>query len=221
MAAGRSALGTAFDVVKGVGELAVQAGNAFALAQSIGATIRAARQAQQLSVSELARRSGLSKGMLNRIEQGLTSPTAVMLARLAESLAVSLSHLLRVDAGPPVHVQAVVEQPVFRDPKTGLVRRILSPVSPDAMVELVHNTLPARRMTGMFPAHSLGTQEHIVVLAGTIEVAVGKRRFALTVGDAAQFAGDFEHGVHNIGSRRAEWLLVIHSPPRPVLDRKA
>ncbi len=216
VAAGKTALGTAMSVMRGVGGLAANAGTALWVAQSIGATIRATREAQHLSLNDLAKRAGVSKSVLSRIEQGLTSPTAVMLAKLAEGLTVSLSHLLRADAGPPVHIQSEAEQPIFRDPKTGLVRRTLSPVSPDATVELVHNRLPVRRASGLFPAHSLGTQEHVVVLAGQIEVTVGKRRFILNQGDAAQFAADFEHSVRNVGPRRAEWLLVIHSPPRPV-----
>jgi quercetin dioxygenase-like cupin family protein len=87
-------------------------------------------------------------------------------------------------------------------------------VSPDALVEIVHNSLPARKTTGKFPAHALGTQEHIVVQTGKIEVTVGKRTFTLQAGDAAQFAADSEHSIRNVGTKKAEWLLVIHSLPR-------
>jgi XRE family transcriptional regulator, regulator of sulfur utilization len=89
-------------------------------------------------------------------------------------------------------------------------------VSPDATVEIVSNSLPARKATGKFPAHAMGTQEHIVVQAGKIEVAVGKRVFLLQAGDAAQFAADSEHSVRNAGTKKAEWLLVIHSLPRVI-----
>jgi quercetin dioxygenase-like cupin family protein len=135
---------------------------------------------------------------------------------LAEGMTVSLSSLLRGDLGPPIHIQLAAEQPIYQDPKTGLVRRTLSPVSPDAQVEIVHNSLPARKATGKFPAHALGTQEHIVVQVGTIEVTVGKRTFTLAAGDAAQFAADSEHSVRNAGTKKAEWLLVIHSLPRVI-----
>jgi Predicted transcriptional regulators len=196
--------------MKTVGGLAANAGTALRVAQSIGATIRATQEAQQLSINELAQRAGVSKSVISRIEQGMTSPTAVMLAKLAEGMAVSLSQLLRGESGPPIHIQSLAEQPVFRDPQTGLVRRTLSPVSPDAALEIVYNSLPGRRSTGLFPAHSLGTQEHIVVLSGAIEVQVGQRSFSLSAGDAAQFAADVEHSVRNALVRKAEWLLVIH-----------
>ena len=211
-----SALSTALAVMKGATDMASNASNALKVAQSIGTTIRATREVQQITLSDLAKRAGVSKSVVSRIEAGLTSPTAVMLAKLAEGMTVSLSTLLRGENGPPVHIQLAVEQPIYTDPKTGLIRRTLSPVSPDATVEIVHNSLPARKSTGKFPAHAIGTQEHIVVQAGKLEVSVGKRVFVLDAGDAAQFAADSEHSVRNAGTKKAEWLLVIHSLPRVI-----
>ena len=209
-----TALGTALAVVRTAKDFANTANTALKVAQGVGAAVKATREVQQISLSDLAKRSGVSKSVVSRIEAGLTSPTAVMLAKLAEGMTVSLSSLLRGDMGPPVHIQQAAEQPIYSDPKTGLVRRTLSPVSPDALVEIVHNSLPARKTTGKFPAHALGTQEHIVVQSGKIEVTVGKRTFTLQAGDAAQFAADSEHSIRNVGTKKAEWLLVIHSLPR-------
>ncbi len=211
---GTSALGTALAVVRTAKDFANTANTALKVAQGVGAAVKATREVQQISLSDLAKRAGVSKSVVSRIEAGLTSPTAVMLAKLAEGMTVSLSSLLRGDMGPPVHIQQLAEQPIYKDPKTGLVRRTLSPVSPDALVDIVHNALPARKATGKFPAHALGTQEHIVVQEGKLEVTVGKRTFMLQAGDAAQFAADSEHSVRNAGTKKAEWLLVIHSLPR-------
>ncbi|TAG44727.1 MAG: XRE family transcriptional regulator [Betaproteobacteria bacterium] len=209
-----SGLSTALSMMKTAGEIANNASTALKVAQSIGSTIKATREVQQLSLNDLAKRAGVSKSVVSRIEQGLTSPTAVMLAKLAEGMTVSLTSLLRGESGPPIHIQSAAEQPTFKDPKTGLIRRTLSPVSPDAQVEIVHNTLPARKETGKFPAHNPGTQEHIVVLAGKIEVSLGRRNFTLNAGDAAQFAADTEHSIKNLSTKKSEWYLVIHSPPR-------
>lgn len=209
-----SGLGSALSIMKTAGELASSASNALKVAQSIGGTIKATRELQQLSINDLARRAGVSKSVVSRIEQGLTSPTAVMLAKLAEGMTVSLSSLVRGEFGPTVHIQTLAEQPIFKDPKTGLMRRTLSPLSPDAIMEIVHNSLPAKKATGAFPAHSIGTQEHIVVLAGKIEVTVGRRNLVLDAGDAAQFVADIEHSIKNVGTKKAEWMLTIYSPPR-------
>ncbi|MGL4230950.1 MAG: helix-turn-helix domain-containing protein [Casimicrobium sp.] len=209
-----SGFGTALSMMKTASDFANSASNALKVAQTVGSTIKATREVQQLSIGDLAKRAGVSKSVVSRIEQGLTSPTAVMLAKLAEGMTVSLSSLLRGELGPPVHIQTEAEQPIFKDPKTGLVRRTLSPVSPDAAIEIVHNSLPAKKATGAFPSHSMGTQEHIVVLSGKIEVTVGRRTLKLNEGDAAQFVADIEHSIKNIGPRKAEWILVIYAPPR-------
>jgi transcriptional regulator with XRE-family HTH domain len=205
---------TALSMMKTASGLAANASNALKVAQSVGSTVKATRELQQISLNELARRAGVSKSMISRVEQGLTSPTAVMLAKLAEGMTVSLSSLLRGEFGPPVHIQTLAEQPMFKDPKTGLIRRTLSPVSPDGLIEIVHNSLPAKKTTGAFPAHSVGTQEHIVVLSGKIEVNVGRKSFVLNAGDAAQFVADIEHAVKNVGTKKAEWILTIQAPSR-------
>jgi transcriptional regulator with XRE-family HTH domain len=213
---GTSALGTALAVVRSAKDFANTANTALKVAQGVGAAVKATRELQQITLSDLAKRAGMSKSVVSRIEAGLTSPTAVMLAKLAEGMTVSLSSLLRGDLGPPVHIQQVAEQPFYKDPKSGLIRRTLSPVSPDAAVEIVYNTLPARKSTGAFRAHAMGTQQHVVVQAGKIEVSVGWRTFVLEAGDAAQFAADSEHCVRNAGTKKAEWLLIIHSLPRVI-----
>ena len=104
-----TALGTALAVVRTATGLANNASNALKVAQSIGTTIRATREVQQITLSDLAKRAGVSKSVVSRIEAGLTSPTAVMLAKLAEGMTVSLSTLLRGENGPPVHIQLAVE----------------------------------------------------------------------------------------------------------------
>lgn len=73
----------------------------------IGAHVRIHRERLGLSMSELARVSGLSLSMLSRVERGLVSPSIQALARIASALRVSMAELLedvspkqRADAGP-------------------------------------------------------------------------------------------------------------------------
>ena len=113
---GTSALGTALAVVRTAKDFANTANTALKVAQGVGAAVKATREVQQISLSDLAKRAGVSKSVVSRIEAGLTSPTAVMLAKLAEGMTVSLSSLLRGDMGPPVHIQQLAEQPIYKDP---------------------------------------------------------------------------------------------------------
>ncbi len=57
-----------------------------------------------LSLRELAARSGVSAPMLSQVERGETSPTLAVATRIASGLELSLSQLLRLDEGEGVSV---------------------------------------------------------------------------------------------------------------------
>src|SRR5205823_10947225 len=63
----------------------------------IGARVRALREAMDLSLRDLAERSGVSAPMLSQVERGETSPTLAVAARIAGGLELRLSQLLRLD----------------------------------------------------------------------------------------------------------------------------
>ena len=64
---------------------------------AIGGRVRALREAQRLSLRDLADRSGVSAPMLSQVERGETSPTLQVAARIAAGLELRLSQLLRLD----------------------------------------------------------------------------------------------------------------------------
>ncbi|HEX8105475.1 MAG TPA: helix-turn-helix transcriptional regulator, partial [Solirubrobacteraceae bacterium] len=66
---------------------------------TIGPRVRALREAMELSLRDLAARSGVSAPMLSQVERGDTSPTLAVAARIASGLELTLSQLLRLDEG--------------------------------------------------------------------------------------------------------------------------
>src|SRR5947209_16023146 len=70
----------------------------------IGTRVRALREAMDLSLRDLAERSGVSAPMLSQVERGETSPTLAVAARIAGGLELRLSQLLRLDEGGSVTV---------------------------------------------------------------------------------------------------------------------
>src|SRR5688572_11677866 len=101
------------------------------LNQRIADHVRGLRAGQGLSLDALARRSGVSRSMISLIERGESSPTAVVLERLAAGLGVTLPSLFDAppDArtAPPGPVARREDQPQWRDPDSGYVRRNVSP----------------------------------------------------------------------------------------------
>ena len=59
--------------------------------QRFGTRIRALRDAMDLSLRDLAERSGVSAPMLSQVERGETSPTLSVAERIADGLELSLS----------------------------------------------------------------------------------------------------------------------------------
>ncbi len=67
--------------------------------QSLGERIRALRHQQQLSLSQLARLSGVSKGYLSQVERSASArPSAATLFAVARALGTSIAELLEADA---------------------------------------------------------------------------------------------------------------------------
>ena len=72
--------------------------------EALGARVRALREAMDLSLRDLAERSGVSAPMLSQVERGETSPTLQVARRIAAGLELRLSQLLRLDEDGAVSV---------------------------------------------------------------------------------------------------------------------
>lgn len=104
--------------------------------------LRELRDARGWSLDALADRSTVSRSNISLIERGQSSPTAVVLDKLATALGVSLASLFEAPDGAaatePSPLAVAGEQPVWTDPASGYVRRNLSPAlwSPLQLVEV-------------------------------------------------------------------------------------
>src|SRR3982750_464359 len=76
----------------------------------IGPRVRARREAMDLSLRDLAVRTGVSAPMLSQVERGETSPTLAVAARIAEGLDLRLSQLLRLDEDGAVSIVRASER---------------------------------------------------------------------------------------------------------------
>lgn len=152
----------------------------------LGERLKAARQRHGLTLDDLARRAGVSRAMISRIERGESSPTATVLVRLGSGLGLSLSALLEEDAGAGPLVRRA-EQPAWRDPASGYLRRNVSPRGTGSGFEIVEVELPAGaevRLDSATGAPSLDQQ--IWVLRGRLDLTVEGIRHELAEGDCLQ-----------------------------------
>ena len=106
---------------------------------AIGPRVKALREAMDLSLRDLAVRSGVSAPMLSQVERGETSPTLQVAARIAAGLELRLSQLLRLDEGGSVTVVRAGE--ARRGGADGHRYEILSPPLPGLRAELSRHRL--------------------------------------------------------------------------------
>src|SRR5438105_10875341 len=112
------------------------------LSSRLAHRLRLERDSRGWSLAELAGRSGVSKATISKIERGEVSPTAVVLVRLAGAFDLTLAGLLLRAEGEGKRLSRAAEQPLWRDPETGYLRKQVF-CRPDHPLEIVQVELPA------------------------------------------------------------------------------
>jgi XRE family transcriptional regulator, regulator of sulfur utilization len=176
----------------------------------IGPRIRALREGLDLSLRDLAARSGVSAPMLSQVERGETSPTLQVAARIAGGLELRLSQLLRIDEGGTV---SIVRRGDGRTGgKDGHAYEILTPPLPGQRAEVSRHRLAPGAATGGPgdpPMHEAGARETAIVEAGELTLAIDDERHDLRAGDAVTFDADLPHHFENHGKEEAVLLAVV------------
>lgn len=174
----------------------------------LAAGIKAERAQRNWSLDELARRSGVSKAMLSKIERDEASPTAELLVRIAAAFSMTLSALIARAEASGGTVMRAVDQPRWTDPATGYVRRHLSPPSAAGM-ELVRVELPAGAAVS-FPAASYAFMNQMMwMIAGRLHFREGAVEHKLEPGDCLSLGAPADCRFFAPGPDAAVYLVAI------------
>jgi transcriptional regulator with XRE-family HTH domain len=179
---------------------------------SLGVRIRALREAMDLSLRDLAERSGVSAPMLSQVERGETSPTIVLAGRIAAGLELTLSQLLRLDESGSVSIVRRGERRKGPSRVRGHSYELLSPPLPGQRAELSMHTLAAGAVTGGPgdpPMHEPGSRETALVESGAVVLHLDGTQHALCAGDCATFDADLPHQFENPGPEEAVLLAIV------------
>ena len=178
------------------------------LAASLAGALLAARQARGLSVSALAEQSGVSRAMIAKVERGDAQPTAVLLARLAGALGMTLSELVARAEDGGGRLVRLADQPTWIDPASGYRRRAVSPAS-GRPLELVEVELPARaRVAFAADAYALVHQQ-IWMLDGRLRLHEGDTVHELDTGDCLQLGPPAPRVYVNPTDRTNRYLVAL------------
>ncbi len=178
----------------------------------IGPRVRALREAMDLSLRDLAERSGVSAPMLSQVERGETSPTLQVASRSAAGLELRLSQLLRLDESGTVTIVRARERRRGGSPDHGHAIEVLTAPLPGLRAELSRHTLAAGARTGGAgdpPMHEPGSREIALVEAGQVVLDIDGERHDLAAGDCVTFDADLPHHFENPGPKAAALLAVV------------
>jgi transcriptional regulator with XRE-family HTH domain len=180
----------------------------------IAARVAELRAARGLSLDALAAASKVSRSMISFIERGESSPTAVVLEKLATGLGVTLPTLFDAPAAAtkaaPGPLARRDDQPEWRDPASGYVRRNVSPPGGGQPMQIVEVRFPAgARVAFENGGRVAGVHQQIWILDGTIDVTLGKERHRLKTGDCLAMQLDRPTMFHNPTRKTTRYAVVI------------
>lgn len=183
---------------------------------AIGRATKGFRLQQGITVSDLAKRTGLSKGMLSKIENGNISPSLSTLQSLAIALSVPLTSFLRVfeetryavhtKSGDGVETNGAGTRAGHQYKLLGHLKSVSSGV----VVEPYLITLTEK--SDRFPTFQHDGVETIYMLEGIVEYRHDDQLFRLEPGDTLFFEADAPHGPEILVQLPARFISVISYP---------
>lgn len=174
--------------------------------------IRELRLARGYTLDVLAARCQVSRSAISLIERGETSPTAVVLEKLANGLELPLTKIFTNETTSPSPQPFIRrnEQAEWQDPETGYVRRIVSPPNLKLPFQIVEIEFPPHaRITYEISESSKVVQQQLWVVEGQIDIQLGKNSYALGEGDCLAMQLDQPVIYSNNSSEVARYILVV------------
>lgn len=188
------------------------------LEMAIGHEVRAYRKRLGITVSDLAGATGLSVGMLSKIENGNISPSLTTLQSLSKALGVPLTAFFRgfeeprnaifVKAGKGVNMER-------RGTRAGHQYSLLGHIdnnSSGVTVEPYLITLTTE--SDVFPTFQHEGMEFLYMLEGAVTYRHGDRTFDMEAGDSLFFDADAPHGPSVLTKLPARYLSIISYPTK-------
>ncbi|MEP4194854.1 MAG: XRE family transcriptional regulator [Aliishimia sp.] len=183
---------------------------------AIGREVRAFRRKQEITVAELSAITGISIGMLSKIENGNTSPSLTTLQSLANALSVPLTAFFRrfEESRTAVHTKAGAGVELEREgTRANHQYNLLGHIGSNASGVIVEPYLiTLSDEADVFPTFQHAGIETIYMLEGEVDYRHGDQVYKMEPGDTLFFDADAPHGPENLISLPARYLSVISYP---------
>ena len=187
--------------------------------QIVGEKIKSIRETKQISVSELAERTGLAEEQINRIENNVDIPSLAPLIKIARALAVRLGTFLddQDEVGAVVCRKEELNNSTISfsnnamNARTHMQYHSLSNSKADRHMEPFIIDIATTEETN-YELSSHEGEEFIFVMEGAVEIAYGKKTHVIEAGDSIYYDSIVPHHVHGYQGQAAKILAVVYTP---------
>ncbi len=174
----------------------------------LGENIHRIRKQKSYTFEAMAEKTGLSKGLLSRIERGLSAPSLASLRKISAALEVPIVTFFEGSASPDRMVVRKAERKTLHVPDINITYQLLTPDLNNKKIEFL--------MTEMEPnthdesPHTHGGEEYGVVIEGQLLISIDGRTVTLDSGDSISFPATLPHCLSNpFGTRSVSiWAIV-------------
>lgn len=183
-----------------------------ALDRRLAERLRSLRRDRGWSLDDLARRSGVSRATLSRMEKAEVSPTASALAKLCSAYEITLSRLMQMVESAPVALVRRAEQLVWEDAAAGFRRRIVSPPSAGLAGEAIESRLAPGASIRYDAPTAPDLEHHLVMLEGRLRLTMQAAAYDIEPGDCLRYRGRWASAFDADGALGARYLLFVVAP---------
>ncbi|MGV2880598.1 XRE family transcriptional regulator [Pantoea vagans] len=178
------------------------------VSQAVSDRIKSWRKSQKLSLDELSRRAGVSKGMLVEIEKGAANPSIAILCKIAAALRVSVADIVSISHSPDAWLIENSEMPVLWQGEQGGSAQLLAGTRGPDMIELWRWQMFAGEVFSS-SGHSSGTLELLHVEQGTLALTVGEQTLVIQQGCAAVARTDMPHAYASADDQPVIFTMTV------------
>jgi transcriptional regulator with XRE-family HTH domain len=177
---------------------------------NVGAHLKAVRQMYGLSQRELAKRAGVTNGLISLIEQNRVSPSVSSLKKVLDGIPMALADFFTLDLGGKPQVFFPRDE-LANIGTAGVELRLVGDRLAKRGMSILHERYAPGADTGEEMLTHAG-EEGGVVVRGKIELTVGGESRILGAGDAYYFKSSVPHRFRNAGREECE-IVSASSPP--------
>ena len=178
---------------------------------TVGSRIRSFRERLDMTVSDLAQKSGVNENIINAIEKNEVLPALGVLTKISRSLGQRLGTFMDDQFKPdPIITRASCKGDASEDFNAlGYASVSLAEGKPDRHMDPFRITFAAN---GSEDLSSHEGEELIICTEGEVELTYGNEKQILGPGDTAYYNSVVKHSLRAIGGKSASIFGVVFMP---------